>query len=162
MSKFINIDAAVDHWNGIAEATDTKDRYNEGFRDGLQFCITDAKDREAVDINNPNNKTHLCAGCNHVYPECPATEADVIFGNGTGNDNICMCACYEPKKLESCWIPLTKESRPEKGGEYLVEFQGMSVGICMYLNGHFRNYGENFDRMITRWMPLPKAKGEEA
>lgn len=59
------------------------------------------------------------------------------------------------------WIPLTKESRPEKGGEYLVEFQGMSVGICMYLNGHFRNYGEIFDRMITRWMPLPKAKGEE-
>lgn len=57
------------------------------------------------------------------------------------------------------WHPLTKESRPPKGGEYLVDFQGMKVGICQYINGHFRNYGEIFDGMITRW-GVPSAFGE--
>jgi Lar family restriction alleviation protein len=59
------------------------------------------------------------------------------------------------------WRPLTKESRPPKGGEYLVDFQGMKVGICQYINGHFRNYGEIFDGMITRWMYLPLSEKEE-
>jgi hypothetical protein len=59
------------------------------------------------------------------------------------------------------WHPLTKESRPPKGGEYLVDFQGMKVGICQYINGHFRNYGEIFDGMITRWTYLPLSEREE-
>ena len=60
-----------------------------------------------------NNTIHLCDSCQKVYPECDSTEKDVIFGNGTGNDNICACACYEPSV------------QPErKTGEWIEHKQG--------------------------------------
>lgn len=43
-----------------------------------------------------NNKVHLCASCGHKYPECPSGKADVLYGDGVGNDNICCCSRYEP------------------------------------------------------------------
>lgn len=42
------------------------------------------------------NEVNLCDSCKHTYPECPSIISDVIFGNGTGNDNICACAKYIP------------------------------------------------------------------
>lgn len=45
----------------------------------------------------PDNQVHLCGFCKYDYPECPAEMSDVIFGNGTGHDNICACAKFEIK-----------------------------------------------------------------
>ena len=33
--------AAIDHWRAIIDATDESNRYNMGFIDGLEFCISD-------------------------------------------------------------------------------------------------------------------------
>ena len=33
--------AAIDHWRSIIDATDGGDRYDMGFNDGLEFCISD-------------------------------------------------------------------------------------------------------------------------
>lgn len=43
-----------------------------------------------------NNKVHLCNSCRSEYPNCGADTNDVMFGDGTGNDNICCCAMYNP------------------------------------------------------------------
>ena len=44
-----------------------------------------------------NNKVNLCDSCCNDYPTCPADNDGVLFGDGTGNDNICCCNCYKPK-----------------------------------------------------------------
>lgn len=31
---------AIEHFRNIIEATNTKEKYNEGFVDGLEFCIS--------------------------------------------------------------------------------------------------------------------------
>lgn len=41
MSDLIDRQAAIDHWRSIIDATDEGDRYNMGFDDGLEFCISD-------------------------------------------------------------------------------------------------------------------------
>ena len=53
------------------------------------------------------------------------------------------------------WIPCS-ERLPEKGGKYLCCWQGKTVDTGMFLNGHFRLYGEIKDHLITAWMPLPE------
>lgn len=44
------------------------------------------------------NKVNLCDSCKHEYPVCVAGSADVLFGDGVGDDNVCCCSCYEPIK----------------------------------------------------------------
>ena len=53
------------------------------------------------------------------------------------------------------WIP-TKERLPEKDGKYLCCWQGMSIETGLFLNGHFRLYGEIKDDLVTAWMELPE------
>ncbi len=53
------------------------------------------------------------------------------------------------------WTP-TKERLPEKDGKYLCCWQGMSIETGMFLNGHFRLYGEIKDNLVTAWMELPE------
>lgn len=48
-------------------------------------------------ISVTQNKVNLCSSCKHGYPSCPAKVADVLYGDGTGYDNICCCAYYKPK-----------------------------------------------------------------
>ena len=48
-------------------------------------------------ISVTQNKVNLCSSCKHGYPSCPAKVTDVLFGDGTGYDNICCCAYYKPK-----------------------------------------------------------------
>jgi len=45
-----------------------------------------------------NNQINLCDTCKHNYPDCPAGEDDVLYGNGEGNDNICACGKYEAER----------------------------------------------------------------
>lgn len=56
-----------------------------------------------------NNKVHLCASCDHKYPECPSGKADVLYGDGVGNDNICCCSRYEPSQ----YIEIIPSAQPE-------------------------------------------------
>lgn len=53
------------------------------------------------------------------------------------------------------WTP-TKERLPENDGKYLCCWQGMSIETGMFLNGHFRLYGEIKDNLVTAWMELPE------
>jgi len=39
-------------------------------------------------------RLHLCDSCKKQYPECDATKDGVVFGSGTGNDNIIGCTAY--------------------------------------------------------------------
>lgn len=43
-----------------------------------------------------NNHIHLCQSCYKEYPNCDADNDDIMFGDGTGNDNICCCNKYLP------------------------------------------------------------------
>lgn len=41
-----------------------------------------------------SNQTHLCKSCVECHPSCEPKS--IIFGDGTGNDNICGCDIYSP------------------------------------------------------------------
>ena len=68
---------------------------------------------EQLPSAQPDNQVHLCDSCSYTYPECPSVYTDMIFGNGTGNDNICACSKYLPPaqpeiiRCKDCkhWIP---------------------------------------------------------
>ena len=53
-----------------------------------------------------NNEVHLCSSCQYTYVTCPSHGNDAFFGDGTGNDNICVCNKYKPisvkGKAEDC------------------------------------------------------------
>ena len=49
-------------------------------------------DRDMITIEN--NKVNLCDSCRKTFPDCGAVE--VLFGDGTGEDNICCCRKYTP------------------------------------------------------------------
>lgn len=72
----------------------------------------------------PDNKVNLCDSCKYSYPDCPSGN-DVIFGNGTGNDNICACSKYEPsaqpERKMGKWI-----RHKNKDGEYY----GHDCSVC--------------------------------
>lgn len=42
------------------------------------------------------NKVNLCDSCRLDYPICPPEIQDIAFGDGKGNDNVCMCPRYIP------------------------------------------------------------------
>lgn len=42
------------------------------------------------------NKVNLCDSCRLNYPTCPPKFQDIAFGDGKGNDNVCMCSSYIP------------------------------------------------------------------
>ena len=41
MNDLIDRQAAIDHWRSMIDATDEGDKYDTGFDDGLEFCISD-------------------------------------------------------------------------------------------------------------------------
>lgn len=47
-----------------------------------------------------DNQVNLCDSCRYVFPECPGEDSSVLYGNGTGNDNICSCKDYYPRYVE--------------------------------------------------------------
>ena len=53
-----------------------------------------------IDGSVIGNKVNLCDSCKHEYPVCVAGSADVFFGDGEGNDNVCCCALYAPIKCK--------------------------------------------------------------
>ena len=54
-----------------------------------------------IDGTIVGNKVNLCESCNHEYPVCMAGSADVLFGDGVGNDNVCCCSYYAPIKKKA-------------------------------------------------------------
>lgn len=85
------------------------------------------------------------------------------------HDVPCTEECNDIKVLRKLpstdeWIPCS-ERLPRKNGKHLCCWQGASVGTGMFLDGHFRLYGEIKDNLVTAWMPLPepykKMKAEE-
>lgn len=72
--------------------TTINEAFEKGFRIGVQKGIS-------VQIN-------LCDSCDYSYPDCPSKNDDVIFGNGIGNDNICVCNKYKPSaQPETMYYP---------------------------------------------------------
>ena len=62
--------------------------------DGMKIVIKE------IDGSVIGNKVNLCDSCKHDYPVCVAGSADVFFGDGDGNDNVCCCALYAPIKCK--------------------------------------------------------------
>ena len=58
--------------------------------DGMKIIINE------IDGTVVGNKVNLCESCRLEYPVCMAGSADVLFGDGVGDDNVCGCSCYEP------------------------------------------------------------------
>jgi hypothetical protein len=66
---------------------------SEETKEAIDMAIEALKEQTATTIKL-NNQIHLCDSCISNYPNCPAENKDVLFGNGVGNDNICCCAKY--------------------------------------------------------------------
>ena len=49
-----------------------------------------------VNVVIKDNKVNLCDSCRLDYPTCPPNDKDIAFGDGRGNDNVCMCSGYIP------------------------------------------------------------------
>lgn len=84
-------------------------------------------------------------------------------------DAVCLEGCgmcaeaieeIPAEETEQKWIPC-KDRLPEKDGKYLCCWQGRSIETGMFLNGHFRLYGEIKDNLVSAWMPLPDLYIEE-
>lgn len=58
------------------------------------------------------------------------------------------------------WISM-KDRKPATDGKYLCLWQGKSIECGMFINGHFRLYGEIKDNLVTHWMLLPKMPEEK-
>lgn len=90
MSDLIDRQAAIDHWRSIIDATDECDRYNMGFVDGLEFCIShlstmpsaepERKTGQWLPDNRPGGGFWVCSCCkfpseafaaNVLYKFCP-------------------------------------------------------------------------------------------
>ena len=81
---------------GSVNAGAEKRRYME--------CIEIIKQLPSAErkIGTSNNQVHLCNSCKYNYPECPY-DANVIFGDGRGNDNICACSKYVAGSKKGEW-----------------------------------------------------------
>ena len=60
----------------------------------IRDAVYEGKLKITGTLNTTGNQVHLCDSCKYTYPECP-NDANVIFGDGKGNDNICACSRYE-------------------------------------------------------------------
>lgn len=71
-------------------------------------------------------RLHLCESCVKVYPDCDATADGIVYGCGTGNDNVIGCTEYvnrwkaqEPRVLtleeadeaDVCWLEVADLKR---------------------------------------------------
>lgn len=65
--------------------------------DILWLMTTEERKVSRMEIDNQVN---LCDSCRYVFPECPGEDSGVLYGNGTGNDNICSCKDYYPRYVE--------------------------------------------------------------
>lgn len=83
----------VDANKAISEHPDEVFKYNSGLLTAMQ-AVTDLPSANPEHI--ANNKVHLCVSCQYTYVTCPSHGSDALFGDGSGNDNICACNKYMP------------------------------------------------------------------
>ena len=74
----IDRQAAIDHWRSIIDATNGCDRYDMGFNDGLEFCISDLStmpsaqpgiDEWCTDCKEYDTERHCCPRWSRVIRE---------------------------------------------------------------------------------------------
>lgn len=102
MDDLISRQAAIDEMK--ARRDSAKEWYDNADEDSIRIRADSAMASfieciltlQKLPSAQPDNKVHLCDSCRYSYPDCPSEKNDVIFGNGTGNDNICACSKYEP------------------------------------------------------------------
>lgn len=99
----------------------------------------------------PDNQVHLCDSCSYTYPECPSVYTDMIFGNGSGNDNICACSKY---------LPLIKHDTDTISRQVALDiFDDYNVAVE---NGQIEAYSRDRKRLCDlpsaqpeqRWIPI--------
>ena len=91
-----------------------------------------------------NTGSLACFGCGHEH-NCGIHGCAIV--------NAALKAI-----TEMTFVPMA-DRPPEKDGKYLCLWQERSIETGMFLNGHFRLYGENKDRLVSHWMPLPELPG---
>ena len=108
MDDLISRQAAIDAVNKICDRCGEHKKY-DGVMCGTCYLDGVADIIEDLPSAQPDNKINFCDSCKHTYPVCPSRSTDVIWGNGTGNDNICACSKYEPSaQPEQRWIPVSE------------------------------------------------------
>lgn len=103
--------------NDLISRQDTLKRLCEKCTEGLEVsacgkwkCIEYRLIEDMPSADILNNKVHLCNSCQHNYPDCSAKQDDIIFGDGTGSDNICCCAKYETAdRPQGKWIRISND-----------------------------------------------------
>lgn len=75
-------------------------------------------------------------------------------------ETMCLYLSGELDRLETEQWAEMKKKPPEENGKYLCVWQGKSIETGMFLNGHFRLYGEVKDHLVSHWRPLPALPGE--
>lgn len=93
---------------------------------------------------------------------CDALSEIEYFGGFSGEwarsialcEALSMAAAALREQEEQRWIPTT-ERMPKEDGKYLCVWQRRSIETGLFLNGHFRLYGENKDYLVSHWMALP-------
>ena len=88
------------------DATKAVYELSDKLSDEMLFVDAVIDTLENLPSAEPDNQLHLCGFCKYGYPECPAEMSDVIFGNGIGHDNVCVCAKFEikPERKKGEWI----------------------------------------------------------
>ena len=89
MNDTIYRQAAIDHWRSIIDATDGCDRYDMGFNDGLEFCISDLSTMPTA-----QQEIIRCKDCKHHHRDnsgayyCGRKD----YGYGWGLNDFCSDA----------------------------------------------------------------------
>lgn len=79
--------------------TSIRQAFEKGFRIGVEKGQSIQPKQSVRPEYIQNNTVHLCDSCQYTYPTCPSYGNDVIFGDGKGYDNICVCNKYLPKSV---------------------------------------------------------------
>lgn len=70
-------------------------RYPDKFTEEAALNRDTTKERTVLESEDKiDTKRNLCDSCIHDYPNCPAVGGEVVYGDGTGYDNICKCKKY--------------------------------------------------------------------
>ena len=70
----------------------------------MEFCF----DSNKSGITIKDNKVHLCGSCQQEFADCDSSYGEFLFGDGEGNDNVCICTMYKPLKAHE-WAERRRE-----------------------------------------------------
>lgn len=130
MSDLIDRRAAIDHWRSIIDATDNGDRYDMGFVDGLEFCISDLSTTPSAQPEIEERKEESAQ--NVLKDDLVSRKAAIDAVNGVIADYIpTLYGRYEALPLEMAMaIKRLPSAQPEQKTGRWIERDSNGVWQC--------------------------------